>query len=148
MKLLTLGAAGITGASLLFFAVQTFNANGLDGVAAVIGSEAKTVYAECISAFSDAPLQSFTISKEDLNDDGKVDALVAYTEGDACGSAGCIYELCVSKNGTYAHVPFGFAAKSITIEETMSNGMKDVILNNDEALQMSWDGTHYVLSSE
>ena len=34
-----------------------------------------------------------------------------------CGNAGCVSELCVSDKGSYRHVPFGFAAQTITIKE-------------------------------
>ena len=133
---------------LLFAAVKFLNPQNLSEVAAVIGSQQKIIFAECISTFSDEPLSSFAITEVHLNDDAGPDALVQYKSGNACGSAGCVYELCMSADaGVYEHVPFGFAAKKITIADTKTNGMKDLILNEDKNLQMSWDGQSYVLST-
>jgi hypothetical protein len=133
---------------MLFTAVKFLNPQNLAGVATVIGSQQKIIYAECISTFTDAPLQTFSITNVHLNDDQKQDALVQYESDEACGSAGCVYELCISgKAGTYEHIPFGFAAKEIQIGDTKTNGMKDLILNADKALKMSWDGQSYVLST-
>lgn len=133
---------------MLFIAVQFLNPQNLAGVATVIGSQQKIIYAECISTFTDEPLKAFTITSASLNDDQSPDAMVRYNNEEACGSAGCVYELCVSsKTGTYEHIPFGFAAQDIQIGDTKTNGMKDLILNDDKDLKMSWDGQNYVLST-
>jgi hypothetical protein len=133
---------------VIFTAAQFLSPLNLSGVAAVIGSQQKIIFAECISTFSDEPLKAFAITSASLNDDQSPDALVQYKSEEACGSAGCVYELCVSsKAGTYEHMPFGFAAKEIQVGDTKTNGMKDLILNHDKKLKMIWDGQNYVLSN-
>jgi hypothetical protein len=133
---------------MLFVAVKFLNPQNLSEVATVIGSQQKIIFAECISTFTDAPLETFSITNVHLNDDQSQDALVKYKSEEACGSAGCVFELCVSsKTGTYEHIPFGFAAQEIQVSETKTHGMKDLILNADRSLKMSWDGQSYVLST-
>lgn len=132
---------------MLFVAVKSINTENLDSIATIIGSQQKLVYADCITAFSDAPLSSFAVTEISLNNDHNTDALVRFEDGDSCGSAGCVHELCISDGGGYTHIPFGFAAKQITAEETTTNGMKDLILNNDKTLRMNWDEGAYVLST-
>ena len=133
---------------IIFAAVKLLDPQSLSEVATVIGSQQRIIFAECINTFSNETLEAFTITNAHLNDDQRADALVQYKDEKACGSAGCVYELCISsKTGTYEHIPFGFAAKEIQIGDTKTNGMKDLILNADKNLKMSWDGQSYVLST-
>jgi hypothetical protein len=122
-------------------------AENIPGLASVIASSKRTMYAECISSYSDKPLQSFLITEVELNGDHYNDAFVQSSSDDACGTAGCIYELCLSDaNGFYTHTSFGYAAKNIEASETKTSGMSDIILNDDRSLKMTWSGSEYILA--
>ncbi len=113
-------------------------------LASVFSSQRKILYAECISSFSNEPLHAFAVTQAHLNTDTQPDAIVQYMQGPSCGSAGCVFELCVWDDAQgYIHVPFGLAAKELTVREVVNNGMKDLMLNQE--LTMTWDGTKYVL---
>jgi hypothetical protein len=72
---------------------------------------------------------------------------VRYKTSDACGSAGCVYELCISNTtGGLEHIPFGYAANELSTQNTKTNGMADLILNGDKNTRMTWDGSQYQLS--
>lgn len=147
LKFISLSACVII---LLYAAIAFTGMGNSGGIAAVIGSQKKLVYAECITTFSDEPLTSFTLHEVDLDNDQIFDVLVQHTDSnrEACGTAGCVYEICVhDKNGTYVHIPFGFAAHSISAQHTTNNGMKDIILNEDPDLRMTWNGSRYTLDS-
>ena len=132
----------------LFCVSQILDLQNVPGVASVIGSQNKIVYAECITQFSEEKLSAFTLTPVHLDSNNSIDALVQYADGEECGSAGCVYEICVQDDsGSYTHIPFGFAAEEIELGETTSNGMKDLILNNDKNRTMSWDGQTYTLNS-
>jgi hypothetical protein len=136
----------IVGVAILAAITSFLFAENIPGLASVIASTKRTLYAECISTYSDAPIKSFLITEVELNGDGFADAFVQSTQDNACGTAGCIYELCLSDgNGTYRHVTFGYAAKKIEATETKTSGMSDIILNDDRKLKMSWSGSEYVL---
>ncbi len=106
----------------------------------------------CIRSFSSDPSEVFTILYEDLNADKKDDAFVQYTEGDACGSAGCVFELCMNTGASFTYIPFGIAGSEITVMQTMTNGMRDIEIKNtdqkDQRFRLYWNGTTYDLERE
>jgi len=136
---------------LLLFAVtastNTFPA--VRNMAAVITNQHTSLFKECISSFSDKSIDEFETTLVNLNADKVKDGIIRHTGGEYCGSGGCVYELCLSEDkGNYTHVSFGFAAQSLTVKETSTNGFRDLILNNDDDLHMSWNGTAYSLNSQ
>lgn len=129
------------------FFIFTLTSDRVTNIATVIGSQQKLIYADCILTYSGLPLGSFVITGADINDDQIRDAFVRYSEGPECGSKGCIHEICISDAAhTFVHVPFGYAAHEISTLNTMSDGMKDLMLNNDKNLIMRWNGSQYVLN--
>lgn len=84
-----------------------------------------------------------TISPAHLNNDTTIDTIVELVHESTCGSAGCVFELCVSDDGRYKHHEFGFVAETITAQDALSNGMHDIIINNDSSLRLVWDGRQY-----
>lgn len=98
--------------------------------------------------YNDAATMEFITMQTHLNDDALTDHLVTVDGPGTCGSAGCIHELCISKNqgGGVTHIPFGYAALDITVLNTLTNGMRDLQVNNDDALILTWDGTQYSLT--
>ncbi len=113
--------------------------------ASVFKHNAQKLLTECIRSYSDIPLVDLEISFLDLNVDDHDDAFIQYTKGDACGSTGCVYELCMYDSGSYTHVPFGIAGTAIEAKQTMTNGMRDLEIKNDEKFRLVWNGTNYDL---
>lgn len=139
---------GIPVVAIIFLAVGFAGTGSISNIASVIGSQQKAIYAECILSYADLPLNAFAITSADLNEDNMSDALVRYKEGRECGNAGCVHEICLSDaSGTFTHIPFGYAAAEISVLNTKSNDMNDLMLNNDKNLTMSWDGSNYVLNN-
>lgn len=117
------------------------------GLAAeLIGSEHGL--ASCIASFApDKKMDDFDISTAKINNDEIPDAVIRYTNPGYCGSAGCVYELCVSdRAGLYTYVPFSIAAHVLVVSETVTNDVHDIELNNDPHLLFTWDGSRYVLN--
>lgn len=115
--------------------------------ALLIFSQKNEVYAECISQISEEE-NKFKLTQVIINSDFKDDAILQYTKEPQCGNAGCVYELCISNaDGTYTHTPFGYAGHSIAVKNTITEGMHDLMLNNDKNASMVWDGSTYVLNS-
>jgi hypothetical protein len=143
-KLFLLIAGGVVVCTLCTTLILQTN---IQSVATVFLSQNSEKYSACIQTFSNKSLDSFTITQTHLNNDTKIDALIEQTDKDACGTAGCVYEICLSTNdGSFTHVPFGYAAKKITVRETLTNNMYDLMLNDEKKLKMTWDGTRYVLA--
>lgn len=112
----------------------------------VIASQSQNIYQECIKSFSQEKKSNFIISKENINSDGKEDAIVQYKNELNCGSAGCVFEICLStSNNAYTHLPFGYAGESLKAKQTVTNDMADLMLNNDESLILTWNGSSYEL---
>lgn len=86
------------------------------------------------------------MERVDLDDDGADDYIVEFTAEKYCGSGGCLYELCNSnEGGGVEHVPFGFAAHSLTVQHTLTGGMRDIMVNDNGSLLLQWNGTKYEL---
>jgi hypothetical protein len=100
----------------------------------------------CIASFSNDSVGEFEVQRTELNGDGIPDAIVHPRQGELCGSAGCVHELCVSNNSAFEYIPFGYAAESVSVKDTKTQNMHDLMLNNDPALTMVWSGNGYLLS--
>lgn len=105
---------------------------------------AHSAYEQCIREFSTKSIDRFDINEAYINSDTQVDAIVAHTDGAECGSGGCVHELCIADQDTgYRHMSFGFAAQEVAVQETLTNDMHDLILNNSKDLRLQWDGHMY-----
>lgn len=149
MKLLKISGIGIATVLLLIGVFSFVDLGRIGGISAqLIASQQFALYEDCIKSFSEEKPSAFSITPVAVNQDGIDDALIQYKEGSQCGNAGCMFEMCVSKNPqTFVHVPFGFAAHSIVMKETITDGMHDLMLNGQSSLTMKWDGNAYALSS-
>lgn len=116
--------------------------------ASVFASQQKNAYRECIQSFTDVEIQKLAVTTTDINTDGVRDAIITYTEGPQCGTAGCVTEICISSNqNTFTHLPFGLAVQSIQVKETLTNGMRDITLNDDSQMELTWNGEAYALTT-
>ncbi len=89
-------------------------------------------------------IDTYKIQRIAVNADERKDIIVQNTDTDACGSVGCIYEIClVNFEGEITRIPFGFAAQTITVSQTINNGMHDIILNGNGTTLLQWDGEIY-----
>lgn len=115
-------------------------------LANVIASQQTALYNACIESFDTKTSKAhFSISKAHINIDDIEDAVLLYTDDAHCGSGGCQAEFCISEADTFVHVPFGFAAHSIEIQETITNQMHDVLIKGNSNSKMIWDGSSYIL---
>jgi hypothetical protein len=81
----------------------------------------------------------------DLNDDGKKDVIAIVESGKTCGTGGCIASIFVEDEfGTLVAIPFTYAVKHIEVLDSLTQGMHDLKLNNDEHRRMIWNGSTYV----
>ncbi len=137
----------IVAAASAYAVSKTLISSSEGNLASVFSSQAKIIYADCISTFSNQPQHAFTITSAHLNTDTEPDAIIAYTQGEECGTAGCIHELCIAdQTKGYLHVPLGLAVHQLNTKETLNGGMHDLMLNNDPELMMTWDGSKYILN--
>jgi hypothetical protein len=124
---LALLMSGITESELHEKIISHYKATVLDGVT--------ELYANAIET---------TVT--DLNEDGKKDVIAIVESGATCGSGGCIASIFIENDlGELTAIPFAYAVKSIQVLDTMTLGMHDIRINDDEASKMIWDGTTYVL---
>lgn len=80
----------------------------------------------------------------DLNDDGDKDVIAIVESGMTCGTGGCIASIFIKNDlGELTAIPFAYAVKRIEVLESLTRGMHDLRVNNDETYRMVWDGTTY-----
>lgn len=148
--LLIIGSATIL--TILFIAIKLLDTSSFSQFAvsigaSVIGSQKTEQFVNCIRKFSDKKMSDFSILPAEINSDSNLDAFVKFKTKPECGTAGCVVEICISEgNNQFTYVPFGFAAQTVHTMNTLTNGMHDLLLNNDPHLTMSFNGEAYVLS--
>ncbi len=82
----------------------------------------------------------------DLNDDGKKDVIAIVESGATCGGGGCIASIFIVNDvGELTPIPFSYAVKDIEVLDSITRGMHDLRINEDETSKMVWDGVTYVL---
>jgi hypothetical protein len=81
----------------------------------------------------------------DLNDDGKKDVIAIMQSDSTCGTGGCIASIFIEDEfGELTAIPFAYAVKSVEVLQSLTRGMHDLRINEDERRKMVWDGTTYV----
>lgn len=136
-----------TGLSLLTLTAFSFTPIGAN-VASVIGAGDQLGNA-CLEAINidsagAVPRDASEILKTDLNDDGTDDRVITLTNPESCGTNGCIHEMCLTRGSSVERIQFGYAANTLTVLSTKTNGMYD--LNLDNRITLNWDGERYALS--
>lgn len=82
----------------------------------------------------------------DINDDGRKDVIATLESRQTCGSGGCIASIFVTDDiGELVAIPFSYAVKEIKVLDSITQGMHDLRINNDQTSRMIWNGTTYVL---
>ncbi len=104
---------------------------------------------DCLSAISREQGSTLTtkdisVTRAQINTDEEPDYLLQLSGDTYCGTTGCVYEICINKEGTATKIAFGYAAQGITVAETITNGMHSLVLNSGVTLE--WDGERYSLA--
>lgn len=120
-----------------------FSKDGITPTAAQNGVIRHAAAAD-IKEFKDPTKDAWHVVTADLNDDGRADLLVQYTDRDMCGSSGCSGVLVMA-------TATGFATEGVSLPNfvyrmdilgTKHHGMYD--LHFDEANYLfKWDGKEY-----
>lgn len=98
-------------------------------------------------ALRDPQAYTLTSTYTDLNSDGRSDVIAQIESERTCGTGGCIVTIFVQNESRgFDPVPFEYAVHSIEPVENITNGMRDLRINNDSGSTMSWDGSTYVLN--
>lgn len=116
-------------------------------VASVIGatdSRSTACIAEAAKQHPNLTLDTVDVIKADLNDDGTDDRVLKLTDSASCGTSGCIHEICLLEGSTVTVVTFGYAANTLTVLGTKTNGLYDLALN--DTIHLSWDGERYAFA--
>ncbi len=94
---------------------------------------------------SDFTADAIDTTVTDLNDDGKKDVIAIVESGLTCGTGGCMASIFVEDEfGELVAIPFTYAVKRIEVLESLTRGMHDLRVNEDENHRMVWDGKTYI----
>lgn len=132
--------------SVLILALLTFSLTPVgSNVASAIAAQS-SLQKNCVAlvaAKHNIPNQkkNFTVLTEDFTGDTINDYIVKINDQAACGSAGCIHELCRVDGNTVTYVPFGFASTALTITKDLTQGYADIMLSN--GMKAIWNGEQY-----
>jgi hypothetical protein len=141
MRTILLGGTGFA-----FIAIAAFSFTPLGSSLASVITTRDSLTAACLEAITtslnDDAHHTYTIDKKDLNDDDADDRIVTFTDGASCGTNGCIHEICLTQGSAVTRIPFGYAANRLTVDNSKTNNMYDITLN--ERITLGWDGERYV----
>jgi|GEM_PF-2132942 len=101
----------------------------------------------CIALLTQNDRQAgeYTVQKARINTDDTTDYILKGRSDNLCGSAGCIYELCIYTDTGMEILPFGYAAEAIELKGTATQSMYDIQLIGKSSASFQWTGDKYTL---
>lgn len=89
-----------------------------------------------------------TITYTDINGDGRKDAIAIVSAPNTCGTGGCIATIFLQDEyKQFTSVGVEYAVKDIYALESITNGMRDLRVNNDTRSRLVWNGKSYQIES-
>lgn len=83
-----------------------------------------------------------------LNSDTERDLIATIESNATCGTGGCItYLLLKNDVGEFDLVHFSYAVKKLEVENSITNKMHDLRINDDSRNLMKWNGEQYTLNT-
>jgi hypothetical protein len=83
-----------------------------------------------------------------INTDKLIDIIAVPEHESTCGSGGCVASIFVqNENKEFENIPFGYAVKEISVSVNITNGMRDLIINEGSENRMIWDSARYLLNN-
>tara|TARA_B100000745_G_scaffold299643_1_gene250951 strand:+ start:2178 stop:2618 length:441 start_codon:yes stop_codon:yes gene_type:complete len=139
----------LLGSGLVALAAVTFSSfSGSDGLAAVI-TGVESTEAACIEAINqrDGSLldaSAYTGTYTRVNNDKKKDIVLRNTTDAYCGSAGCVYEICLVNDSGVQLIPFSYAAQDLRVLDSITDTMHDIELTGKSDVRLVWDYSRYI----
>lgn len=85
-----------------------------------------------------------TLESSYINADTKSDIIATIHSNDTCGGGGCITSILLKNDaGKYESIHFDYAVKKIAVVSSLTQGMHDLRINDDEKSLMRWNGSEY-----
>lgn len=83
-----------------------------------------------------------------INDDSNKDIIATTESAETCGTGGCITTIYLQNEiNEFVPISFAYAVKEILVENSMTNHMHDLRINNNNENIMVWNGDAYTLGS-
>jgi len=134
----------LTATLALAFVTFSFTEGGINVAAVIIGLDSH--FTKCISELPEGKRElDYEFIKKRIDTDQKKDIVLTATSKQQCGSAGCAHELCIVKDNRAELITFGYAAETLIVKDTASNGMYDIQLQGKSTTNLQWDGARYVV---
>ncbi len=141
----------IAGVAVVVFALVTFSQlSDKNLLASVITSD--SLEKSCVDAINErdslhTTIHEYEIRHERINADRTNDVVLKGTQGGQCGSAGCVYELCLNIKNKAKLISFGYAGQGLIVKNVLTNGMHDISIGQANAVVFIWDGTRYIFEN-
>ena len=143
MKPLLIGVPIITLAAFVFSMVS-----GGGGLAAAITGVNGTAKS-CIIALNERDgteltAGDFEIEYARINVDSQNDVILKNISDSYCGSAGCVFELCLVSGDSVELLPFSYAGNELEVLATQNDQMYDIALTGKTETRLVWDFGRYI----
>lgn len=90
----------------------------------------------------------FELQTTYINTDNGKDVIARIVAPQTCGTGGCITVILLkTESGDFKALPFAYSVKELAVQNSITNGMHDVMINNDSENLMKWDGEQYTLNA-
>jgi hypothetical protein len=134
----------IPGTLLIVFILLIITNSGANIATVVLSTNTQTY--DCIQALPEGKRGlEYTAAQQRVNTDTQEDIILTAVSKEQCGSAGCTHELCLISNKGVEIISFGYAAETLIVKNTASNGMYDMQLQGSGSTNLQWNGSRYIV---
>jgi len=130
-----------------FAALLTLGVNKVELEHTIIEHYRSTILkdSESLRSTNDYTLE---LTYTNINQDNSRDVIARLESLATCGGGGCITTIYVQNDmREFEPISFEYAAHSIEVLGSLTQGMHDLRINGDPQSRMAWDGRKYVLES-
>lgn len=140
--------AGLLTLCALGLAVATFSSFTESGGFAAVITGTDTDVDACIAAIYERDQITLTdaayeVTYEHVDADKRKDIILKNTSEKYCGSAGCVFEICLIADSGVELIAFSYAAQDITILDSLTQQMHDIQLTGKSNVTLVWDTSNY-----
>ena len=121
------------------------NAGGLASVITGVSTQADSCI-EAVNTRDGLELDSsdYDVRYEHVDSKGNKDVIIQNVNQEYCGSAGCVFEICLVHDDNIELISFSYAGEKLEVLDSLSNNMHDLLLKGSNDTKLTWDYSRYV----
>jgi len=141
----------LIGSGVAALAAITLTSLPNTGIIATVIKSGNTAAAQCVEAVNQRDqntltLEAYEVATQRVNSDNRKDVILKNTTDTFCGSAGCVYEICLQDEDRVNLIAFSYAANDLKVLGSITEDMHDIALTGKSDVHLVWDHGRYIHS--